>query len=208
MANATRATERVGVGTKLAFGIGSAGEACAHVGFMQFNMIYYANVLGVSGTLVGMAVLIALVFDAVTDPLMGSISDRFRSRLGRRHPFMFASALPLGLCFAAIYSPPSGVGELGLFAWLCVFTILMRIALTLFNVPHLALGSELSRDYHQRSAVIAYHALFQVVGGAGVAFLGWRWFAKAPGGVSNGGNFLSIGLGAGAFMTCVVLISA
>ena len=208
MANATPAVDRVGVGTKLAFGVGSAGQACAHIGFTSFNMVYYANVLGVSGTLVGTAVLIALIFDAISDPLVGSISDRFRSQLGRRHPFMYVSALPLGLCFMAIYHPPAGLGEMGLFTWLCVFTILLRQSLTLFDVPHLALGAELSRDYQQRSAVMAYHALFQVVGGAGVAFLGWGWLGKAPGGAGNASNFTSIGLFAGVFITVVVLLSA
>ncbi len=94
------------------------------------------------------------MFDAVTDPLTGSISDTLRHRWGRRHPFMYASAVPLGLFFALVFNPPDGLGQWGLFAWLTTFAVLTRGAMTLYHVPHLALGAELSTDYRERSVIV------------------------------------------------------
>ncbi len=74
--------------TKFFYGSGAAAEAGIHIIFNTFNFLFYNNVLGLSGTMTGLAVTIAVVFDAVSDPVIGSISDRWRSKLGRRHPFL------------------------------------------------------------------------------------------------------------------------
>ena len=86
--------KRLSVRTKTAFGIGGTAESAITIVFNSFNFLFYNNVLGLSGTLCGLAVTIAMVFDAVSDPLVGSISDRHRSRLGRRHPFLYAAPIP------------------------------------------------------------------------------------------------------------------
>ena len=83
--------------SKLSFGVGQFAEGLKNAAFGAFVMFYYNQVLGLPGTVVGLALGIALIFDAVTDPLAGSLSDNWRSRLGRRHPFMYASAIPLGI---------------------------------------------------------------------------------------------------------------
>ncbi|SVE38783.1 uncharacterized protein METZ01_LOCUS491637, partial [marine metagenome] len=129
---------KISVKTKFFYGTGAAAEAAIGIVFNTFNFLFYNNVLGLSGTLTGLAVTIAVIFDAISDPVMGSISDRWHSRLGRRHPFLYLSALPLGLCFFAVYSPPEGLEQLGLFLWFTVFTIGLRISLTFCHVPHLA----------------------------------------------------------------------
>ncbi|MEM7099905.1 MAG: MFS transporter [Pseudomonadota bacterium] len=165
------AAEAVPLKTKLAFGVGAAGESVATFGFATFVFFYYNQVLGLPGTLAGLATTVSLVVDAVTDPLMGSISDRWRSRWGRRHPFMFFAAIPLGVTFFCIFSPPSGLGEWALFCWLTGFSVLMRMFVTMFNIPHLALGAELSEDYLQRSVVMSYNTIFGWVGGAGIFLL-------------------------------------
>ena len=116
--------------SKVAFGIGQFAEGLKNTGFGLFILFYYNQVLELPGTLAGLALFIALVFDAVTDPLAGSLSDNTKSRLGRRHPFMYASALPLALAFLGLFSPPTGLGDWGLFAWLTVFAILTRGAMT------------------------------------------------------------------------------
>ena len=127
-------------------------------------MFYFNQVLGLSGTLAGTAIFIALVFDAVSDPVAGSLSDRFRSRWGRRHPFMYASAAPLAVTFYLLFNPPSGLGQAGLFCWLLCFAVLVRASMTLYHVPHLALGAELTDDYSERTTVVAYRSLFSMVG--------------------------------------------
>ncbi len=149
---------------KLAFGIGASGEAASNWIFNALTFFFYNQILGLSGTLTAAAVTIGIVSDAVTDPLMGSISDRWRSRLGRRHPFMFAAPVPLIVTIFLIFNPPAGLGEWGLFAWFAFFTVLQRVTSTLFAVPHLAMGAELSDDYIERSRVMSYNNVFTYIG--------------------------------------------
>ena len=82
------------------------------------TMIYYNQVLGVSAALCGAAFLIAAVADAISDPVVGALSDQVRTRWGRRHPLMLLSALPIALVFYGLYQPPTGLSEHGLFFWL------------------------------------------------------------------------------------------
>ncbi|HJN53147.1 MAG: MFS transporter [Pseudomonadales bacterium] len=150
--------------TKLAFGIGATGEASTNWIFNALTFFYYNQILGLSGTMTALAVTIGIASDAITDPLMGSISDRYRSRFGRRHPFMFAAPAPLVLTIYAIFNPPGGLDSTGLFLWFAIFTVGMRICLTLFAVPHLAMGAELSDDYNERSKVMSYNNVFTYLG--------------------------------------------
>ncbi|HIG40776.1 MAG TPA: MFS transporter [Gammaproteobacteria bacterium] len=149
---------------KLAFGIGASGEAATNWIFNALTFFFYNQVLGLSGTLTAAAVTIGIASDAITDPLMGSISDRWRSRIGRRHPFMYAAPLPLIVTIYFIFNPPAGFDDLELFAWFALFTVLMRICSTLFAVPHLAMGAELSDDYFERSKIMSYNNVFTYVG--------------------------------------------
>lgn len=163
----------VSIRTKLAFGIGATGEAATNWIFNALTFFYYNQILGLSGTLAALAVTIGIFSDAVTDPLMGSFSDRFRSRLGRRHPFMFAAPLPLVLSIYAIFNPPAALEHWSLFGWFTLFTVLMRTFLTLFAVPHLAMGAELSDDYNQRSKVMSYNNIFGYLGAFTMHVLVW-----------------------------------
>ena len=172
--------------TKLAFGVGAAGEAVATFGFASFVFFYYSQVLGLPGTLTGLAVTASLIFDAVTDPLMGAISDRWRSRWGRRHPFMFAAAIPLGITVFCIFSPPADLSDWALFAWLTGFSVLMRIFVTMFNIPHLAFGAEMSEDYLQRSVIMSYNAIFSWAGGAGIFLLAQLVYFRSTPEYDNG----------------------
>ena len=101
---------KVSLKTKLAFSSGSLEEAilgAASIG----TMVFYNQILGVSASLCGVVFLVASIVDAVSDPLMGMWSDNFRSRWGRRHPFILFSILPLTVGFYCMYNPPSGLSE-------------------------------------------------------------------------------------------------
>ena len=171
--------------TRVAYGVGATAESSITMAFNSFNFLYYNNVLELSGTLCGLAVTIALVFDAISDPLVGSVSDRWRSRLGRRHPFLYAAPVPMALFFFAIYSPPDGLAEIPLFLWFTITTILLRSAQTLYQVPHLALGAEMTSGYRERSVLMSYNTVFGLVGTFGVFFLGWSYFGVIEGGTTN-----------------------
>jgi GPH family glycoside/pentoside/hexuronide:cation symporter len=201
-------TQRLPMRTKLAFGVGSGAEAAASIAFNTFNFLFYNKVLGVSGTLCGLAVTIALALDAIADPVVGSLSDRHKSRWGRRHPFMFLAPIPMGLFFFLIYSPPAGLSELALFAWFTVTTLLYRQAQTLYHVPHLALGAELSNDYRERSVIMAYTALFGVIGGSAAFFFGWTWFSSIEGGSGVRDGYQGMGLGVGVSIALIIFVSA
>ena len=169
--------------SKFAFGIGQFAEGLKNTGFSLFILFYYNQVLGLPGTLAGAALFIALMFDAVTDPLAGSLSDNWVSRLGRRHPFMYASAVPLAIAFFGLFSPPEGLGEWGLFAWLTAFAVLTRAAMTLYHVPHLALGAEMTENYSERTKIVAYRQFFGTAGGAAASVIGLGYFfSDAEGG--------------------------
>jgi len=157
-------TPRLKATTKLIYGIGQGAEGVKMAAFAVFLIFYYNQVLGLSGSLAGLAIGIALVFDAVADPLVGSLSDRWQSPNGRRHPFMYASILPFALALFLLFSPPQSLSEAGLFAWLTLFAVLTRVAMALFHVPHLALGAELSSDFDERTTIVSYRFFFSTLG--------------------------------------------
>ncbi|MEE9278925.1 MAG: MFS transporter [Myxococcota bacterium] len=112
-------------------------------------LFYYQQVVGVEAWLVGLAIAISVIMDAVTDPLIGTWSDRIRSRWGRRHPMLLASALPLAVTFVLLFAPPEGMSEIEGFLWLTTFGVLVRASYTFYSIPHLALGAEMAHDYYQ-----------------------------------------------------------
>ena len=153
--------ERLSTKTKLLYGSGFASQGIKDGLFQVFLFYYYNQLLGLDPALTGISTLIALGFDAVSDPLVGIISDKWKSKnWGRRHPFMLASAIPLGITIWLLFVPPEGMGTMGLFWWLTIFTILVRLSLTLFQVPAMSLGAELSTDYEERTSITSYRIMF------------------------------------------------
>ena len=149
---------KIPVRTKLLFSTGAFQEATVSAGGLV-TVLFYNQILGVAPSLCGTAFLIASLVDGISDPLVGAISDHFRSRWGRRHPLMLASALPLAITFYFLYQPIDGLSEIGYFIWLTAFLVLMRLAITFYNIPHDALGAELTDDYNERSSVFGYNAV-------------------------------------------------
>ena len=146
---------------KLLYGFGFSAQGIKDGLFQVFLFFYFSQVLGLDAALTGAATIIALLFDAVSDPLIGVMSDRWKSKKwGRRHPFMLASALPLGIFIWLLFMPPADLEQLGLFLWLTIFTILVRLSLTLFQVPGMSLGAELSQDYEERTSITSYRIMF------------------------------------------------
>ncbi|MDP5071092.1 MAG: MFS transporter, partial [Congregibacter sp.] len=138
---------------KWSYATGNIPFAVKDAAFANFVVFYYTQVHGLSGTLAGLAMFFALVFDAFSDPVVGSWSDRFRSRWGRRHPLLLAGGIPTALLFLGLFAPPTGFGELGIFAWLLCVSILLRTFLTIYFIPYIAMGAELSSDYDQRTVI-------------------------------------------------------
>ncbi|MEQ1887629.1 MAG: MFS transporter [Alphaproteobacteria bacterium] len=158
------------------YAVGRAAEGIKSRAFEFFLFFYYVQVLGLSGSLSGLAVGIALIVDAVIDPVAGSFSDNLDTRYGRRHPLMLASILPLGVTFFLLFAPPDGLGSTGLFLWLTIFSVLSRASMALFHVPHLALGAELTDHYTERSTIVAQRTVFAALGSVFGLLAGLNFF--------------------------------
>lgn len=196
---------------KLGYGIGQTSSGVKNAAFSIFLFFYFNQVLGLSGSLAGMASLLALLVDAITDPMVGQLSDRFKSRWGRRHPFMLLGAAPFGLTLYLLFAPPAGMGEYGLFAWMLGFAITVRVLLTFFFVPHLSLGAEMVRDYHERTSLISFRLFFQFAGGLFVTMVGFLVFFPPteafPNGMLNAASYPGFAIFAGTLATGAMLWS-
>jgi glycoside/pentoside/hexuronide:cation symporter, GPH family len=124
----------------------------------------YHLVVGLPPSLAGLALGLAILWDAVSDPVMGGVSDRTTAASGRRRPYFVPGAAALALSFVLLFNPPAGMGTAVAFAYLLSSFILVNTAMTVVAVPHAALGGELSRDRHQRTVIFGYKRLFGTVG--------------------------------------------
>ncbi len=197
--------------TKLFYGFGSVAYGVKNAGFGSLLMLYYNQIIGLSAQLVGTAIMIALVFDAFADPIVGQISDNLRTRWGRRHPFMYASAIPVGVSFFFLWFPPH-LSQANMFIYLIVIAIIVRTFITMFEIPNSAMIAEVTTDYDQRTSFLSYRYLFGTLGGVAMGFVTLRFIlvpdATHPVGQLNPAGYVHYGLAAGAVMTAAILISS
>lgn len=149
----TAPEDRIPLGRKLVYGLGGLVNnlLAAAIG----SMVIVLNLgLGMNPALVGLVGALARISDALTDPLMGYISDNTRSRWGRRRPWIFAGALLSGLTFALLWQLPAGRSELFYFCFFLIGSIIFYLAYTMFATPWVALGYELTPDYHERTRLM------------------------------------------------------
>jgi len=170
----------------MAYGFGSVSEGVKNAAFNTFLLFYYNAVLGLSGTLSGAAIFLALCVDAVTDPLVGSLSDNLHSRWGRRHPYMYVSAVPMGISFWLLFNPPAGLDETGLFVWFTTFAVLVRTSMTLYSIPSNSMVAELTPSYDLRTSLVSWRFFFGWVGAIGISQIGYRLFFEARPGLEDG----------------------
>ena len=154
-------TGRLPLKTKIIYALGEMPGSHMNSAIGTLLALYYNQILGVSASIIAIAMGLALFLDAVSDPVVGTYSDNLKTNLGRRHPLMYAAALPLGIFMALLFSPPAGLGEAAIVAWLASFLILARLTFTFFSVPWSAMTSELTDSYSERSVVVAWR---QIVG--------------------------------------------
>ena len=168
---------------KINYSIGSVANGVKTDTFTFFLLFFYSNIIGLNPGLAGSAIFIALCIDAITDPLMGTISDRTNSSLGRRHPYMFISFIPMSLGYILLFAPRQGweMSQTDLFLWMTVFTVLTRLGMTLFDIPHRAFGGEVTKDYQERTILMSWREGFGWIAGLSNAFLGYGiFFASTP----------------------------
>ena len=203
----TPADQRVPFRTKIAYGIGAIAYGIKENGYTTFLLLFYNQVVGLPAGTVGLIVAGALIFDALLDPVVGFLSDRTHTRWGRRHPWLYASALPIGLSWALLWNPPQG-SEATMLGWLGVVAVLTRAAITMNEVPSLAIAPEMTPDYHERTAVLRYRYLFGWAGGLMMLMLAYGVFLPVMSGPEALTGFSNYGVFGAVVMTLTVLISA
>jgi GPH family glycoside/pentoside/hexuronide:cation symporter len=189
--------------TLLAYAAPSLGFGFMTMLVNTYFMKYATDVLAVPAATMGGILLASRAWDAVADPAAGYLSDRTRTRFGRRRPWLALGALPLALAFTLAWSPPAWLSTRGLSLWMGGAMLLHLTALTLCRMPHEALGAELSRDYHERTRVFgAKRAAFGV--GALLVFAALSGLSQA-----EDPRRLALGLaGAGGLVTAALLLAA
>ncbi len=202
-------TPRLSYYSKILYGLGDIANVLKIIIFGLFTLYFYTSVMGLSGTLVGIASAIGLVWDAVIDPYIGYLSDKARFRFGRRHTFMLVGALTMGWSFWAFFSPPQGLSSGALFAWLLGTSLLVRTTTSIYCIPYYALGAEFSPDYHERTSITGVRGILALLGSLAAASLSFVVFFpdKTPGvdPKLNYAGYSAMGLTFGLVMTIVGL---
>ncbi|NVD44268.1 MFS transporter [Qipengyuania atrilutea] len=203
---------KLGLFTKLFYGFGSVGYGVKDVAFRSFLLLYYNQVIGVRADLVSFAILVALCVDAISDPVVGQWSDTLRTKWGRRHPFMFLSAIPASASLLLLFFPPSGMSEMGMFWYILVVGCCVRTFITFFEIPSSALAPELTSDYDERTSIASYRYFFAYLGGVGMAFLTLLVFLapteEYPVGQLNPNGYETFAIVGAAIMFAAILISS
>jgi len=196
--------ERIPTGSILVYSSPVLGVFMAG-GLVNFYLLKFStDILLIGPAAIGFMLLAARVWDAVTDPAAGWLSDRTHSHIGRRRPWLLASAIPLGAAIVMLWSPPEGLEGTALTLWVGGAIFLFYTAYTAFRVPHLALGAELSRGYHDRTRVFGIMQAVESIGmlaAAGALMMLER--AEDPRAVAR---LLAIGIG--GFATVMIIAAA
>ena len=157
-------SEKLPIKTKLAYGVSDLGITLPLSAITFVLLYFYTNVVGLSPVLAGLALLIPKGWDAISDPLMGQITDRTKSRWGRRRPYLLFGAVPYAIFFIFLFSPPMRASENVIFTYLLIFFTLFFTASTVLYVPYNALLPELSLDHHERTKLIGFRQPFSILG--------------------------------------------
>jgi Na+/melibiose symporter-like transporter len=186
-ANAQKAAETLPWTTRITYGLGNAAETVKSYAFETFILFYYTQVLGLSGSLAGIALAIVLIADAIVDPAIGAYSDGLKNApFGRRNTMMYAAILPTAVFFYALFAPPADLSQTALFAWLTVTAILMRVSISIFYVPYTALTPELSTDTAERTTLAIVRSLAGVAMRVVIGVAAFQLFFKKTEVFENG----------------------
>ncbi|MBK1877417.1 MFS transporter [Pelagicoccus mobilis] len=173
-----------------------------------FALLFYTDALGLPAKMAGLALSLAVFWDAITDPAMGYISDNSRSRFGRRHSFMLLGGIAMAVSYYFIWAVPDGFrsSQEHLFWYLVIMNIIMRTAVTVFVVPYVALGFEVCTDYQDRSKLQGIKFTVGMLANFAGPALAWKFFFADVGetkGTSIASNFNDMAV---AFTIAVILL--
>lgn len=208
---ATPAARRLSNSTMASYGFGAVAYGVKDAGFGTFLLLFYNQVMGLDPQAVGLVIMLALVADAFIDPAVGFFSDRTRGRWGRRHPWMYASALPIAVGWIALWHPPL-LSNAMVLVWLFACSVIVRSAVSCYEVPSVALTPELTSDFDERTRIMAYRYLFGWAGGLAMLLSAYLYFLAPtrafPNGLLNPAGYSGFALLGAVLMMIAILVSA
>lgn len=191
----TKPEDKLSAATKVGYGTGMAAERLQMGGLNQMANPIFNDVLGIDPKLIGMALGITRVFDAITDPIMGYITDNTRTQFGRRRPWIALSSILCAVTFASIWMFPRGMSDTFYVFWFIITSVVFFTCLSVFSVPYLALGMEMTPDYHERTSVMAYRTAMAKLGGFMVSSLYLLTSLDIYDDMAEGMRYTGIGIG-------------
>jgi GPH family glycoside/pentoside/hexuronide:cation symporter len=194
------------------YGFGAVAYGVKDAGFGTFLLLFYNQVVGLPSATVGLVIMLALLIDAFVDPAVGFFSDRTRTKWGRRHPWMYASALPIMIGWLLLWNPPSVMSQPQTLVWLFAMAVIVRSAVSCYEVPSVALTPELTSGYDERTRIMAYRYLFGWAGGLLMLLSAYQYFlaptAAFPNGLLNRAGYNGFALAGALFIGVAILVSA
>jgi len=196
--------ERIGLVEKLGYGIGDLASGLM-LNFFGFYLLYFfVDLGGLAPAAIGLMFLVTKLIDAITDPVMGVVADRTRTRWGRYRPYLLFASLPLGLCMILIFSAPADMGGTALLIWAYASYSLCMLAFTAANVPYGGLLGVISPSSDERSRVTAFRMFFSALGGILVGALGTTLVRELGGGDERHGLLLTVSCIAAVSVFCLL----
>jgi GPH family glycoside/pentoside/hexuronide:cation symporter len=156
--------DRIPTRTIWAYSLPHVAFGAVGLPFMLYLMKFSTDVLLIAPVTMGTLFFASRLWDAVSDPMTGFLSDRTRSKLGRRRAWMFAAPVPIAIGTVMLWSPPHGLGAVEMIVWMAVALFVYETASTAWHIPHGALGVELSPNYHERTRIFGYGHLIRAIG--------------------------------------------
>ncbi len=170
-------------GSMLTYSIGECANSLVMNGIFGFAMLFYTKSLGLDPKLAGLAMSLSVFWEAITEPVMGHISDNTRSKWGRRHPYMLFGGLLMALCSYLIWAVPEFCRgtQMSIFWYLVTMNLLLRTGLTMFFIPYMALGFEMCADYEGRSRLQGIRQIFNMAANFAGPAMAWVFFFGGEG---------------------------
>ncbi len=191
---------------KLIHGFGAVAFGVKDIGFQFFLLFFYSQVLGMDAGLVSLALLCALLIDAVVDPILGNLSDRTYTKWGRRLPWLYAAPIPLAIAWVMMWSPPGG--EAPSFLGLLGIAVVVRVLLSACEVPSISLLPEITSDYDERTTLFRFRYISGWLGGILMMVLAYTVFMPGEDGLLNRDGYTGWAIAGGCLIILSVMGSA
>jgi GPH family glycoside/pentoside/hexuronide:cation symporter len=206
-AHAAQRAQRLPLSSTLAYASGSTLDAAVNTSINVFLLFYVTTACGMEAGMAGAAIALGLIVESLIDPLIGLYSDNFRSRWGRRLPFMVAGVPVLLVSYVLLFSLPDTTDQWSLFALVATLSAVVRIALSIYNLPYLAAGAELGDDQTDRERLISLRWTASIIAAFVTVAVGFTVYFGGENGLAQRANYAPYALTMAAVMLGAALMA-